>query len=56
LNQPVYQKLNAAISKVANRNSFTYILDLSNGSVVFHSADSHNLNQMVLDELGIKGE
>lgn len=27
LNQPVYQKLNAAISKVASRNSFTYILD-----------------------------
>jgi len=37
LNQPVYQKLNNAISKVADRKNFTYILDLSNGAVAFHS-------------------
>lgn len=53
LNQPVYQKLNNAISKVATRNNFTYILDLSNGAVVFHSANSQNVNNLVLAELGI---
>jgi len=53
LNQPVYQKLNNAISKVAIRNNFTYILDLSNGSVAFHSAESKNINQLVFAELGI---
>lgn len=53
LNQPVYQKLNNAISKVAARDNFTYILDLSNGAVAFHSANSQNLNSLVLAELGI---
>ena len=53
LNQPVYQKLNSAISKVATRNNFTYILDLSNGAVAFHSASSQNINNRVLAELGI---
>ncbi|MCG6190906.1 OmpH family outer membrane protein [Maribellus maritimus] len=51
LMQPVYSKLNDAITRVATRNNFTYILDLSSGSVVFHSANSQNINPLVLDEL-----
>ena len=52
--QPVYNKLNEAIARVANRNNFTYILDLSSGAVVFHSAGSQDINSLVLAELGIE--
>lgn len=51
--QPVYGKINGAIEKVALRNNFTYVLDLSNGSVAYHSPSSENLNPQVLKELGI---
>ena len=54
LMQPLYTKLNDAIAKVATRNNFTYILDLSDGSVVFHSTNSLNINPLVLAELGIE--
>lgn len=54
LMQPVYTKLNDAIARVATRNNFTYILDLGNGSVAFHSANSKDINPMVLAELGIE--
>ncbi len=54
LMQPVYKKLNDAIARVAAQNSLTYVLDLSNGSVVFHSANSQNINPLVLAELGIE--
>ena len=52
--KPVYEKVNSAIEKIAMANNFTYILDLSNGSVVFHSANSQNLNPLVLEELNIQ--
>ncbi|HKI88650.1 MAG TPA: OmpH family outer membrane protein [Draconibacterium sp.] len=54
LMQPVYTKLKDAIARVATRNNFTYILDLSNGSVVFYSANSQDINPLVLAELGIE--
>ncbi len=49
--QPIYDKVIAAIDKVATENGFTYILDVSKGSVVFTSSDSQNINQMVLSRL-----
>jgi len=51
--QPVYQKINAAIEKIALSNHFTYILDLSNGAVAFYSPNSENINPLVLKELNI---
>jgi outer membrane protein len=51
--QPVYKKINAAIEKVAMTNNFTYILDLSNGSVAYYSPSSENINPLVLKELNI---
>lgn len=51
--QPVYENINKAIEKVALKNNFTYILDLSNGAVAFHSPSSKNLDSQVLTELGI---
>ena len=49
--QPIYDKIIKAIEKVANENSFTYILDISNKSVVFTSTDSQNINGQVLSLL-----
>ena len=46
--RPIYDKINKAINKIATENSFTYILDLSKGSVVFTSKDSQNINPLVL--------
>jgi outer membrane protein len=49
--QPVYAKINQAIEKVALKNNFTYILDLSTGTVAFFHPTAQNLNSLVLDEL-----
>jgi len=46
--QPIYNKIIKAIEKVASENGFTYILDVSKGSVVFISKDSQNIDQLVL--------
>lgn len=49
--QPIYDKIIKAIEKVATEGGFTYIFDLSKGSVVFSSKDSQNINQLVLKSL-----
>jgi outer membrane protein len=49
--QPIYDKIISAIEKVATNNGFTYILDVSKGSVVYTSKDSQNINQLVLSLL-----
>jgi Skp family chaperone for outer membrane proteins len=49
--QPIYEKIVKTIEKVATQNSFTYILDVSKGSVAFTSKDSQNIDQLVLDLL-----
>jgi len=46
--QPIYEKIIKTIEKVATQNSFTYILDVSKGSVAFTSKDSQNIDQLVL--------
>lgn len=46
--KPIVEKINKAIDKVATENGFTYILDLSKGSVVFTSKDSQNISPLVL--------
>jgi len=53
LMQPIYNKIQAAIDKVATNLRFTYIFDISNGSVVFTSDESQNINSLVLNELGV---
>lgn len=52
--QPIYDKIYKAINKVATEKGFTYILDISKGSVVFTSKNSQNINPLVLHELGIE--
>ena len=51
--QPIYEKIQNAINEVATREGFTYILDISKGSVVFMANDSQNISEMVLKELGV---
>jgi len=53
LMQPIYIKVQEAIDKIATQEGFTYILDLSKGSVVFSAKNSRNINLLVLNELGI---
>jgi len=49
--KPIVEKINKAIDRVATENGFTYILDLSKGSVVFTSKDSQNISPLVLKTL-----
>lgn len=46
--QPILNRILKAIEKVAAQNGFTYILDVSKGSVVYTSKDSQNINQLVM--------
>ena len=46
--RPIIEKINKAIDKVATENGFTYILDISKGSVVFTSKDSQNITPLIL--------
>ena len=47
--RPIVEKINKAIDKVATENGFTYILDISKGSVVFTSKDSQNITPLVIN-------
>lgn len=49
--KPIIEKINKAINNVATENGFTYILDISKGSVVFVSKESQNITQLVLKML-----
>jgi outer membrane protein len=49
--QPIIDRIMKAIDMVATENSFTYIIDLSKGSVVFTSKESLDINPLVLGVL-----
>ncbi|MEA3463286.1 MAG: OmpH family outer membrane protein, partial [Bacteroidota bacterium] len=53
LMQPIYLSVQEAINKIATQEGFTYILDTSRGSVAFSGRNSHNINSLVLNELGV---
>jgi outer membrane protein len=46
--KPILDKILKAVDKVAADNGFTYILDVSKGTVVYTSRDSQNINTLVL--------
>lgn len=46
--QPILDKILKTINKVSAENGFTYVLDVSKGSVVYTSPDSQNINPLVL--------
>jgi outer membrane protein len=49
--QPILNQIIETVDKVATENGFTYVLDVSKGSVVFTSKDSQNLNPLVMKAL-----
>lgn len=49
--QPILDDIIRAVNKVATENGFTYILDVSKGSVVFTSKDSQDINPLVMKVL-----
>lgn len=46
--QPIIERINKSINQFATENAFTYIFDISKGSVVFTSKDSQNVTAQVL--------
>jgi outer membrane protein len=52
--KPVLDKANKAISDVAKENNFTYILDLTAGTVIYHSENSIDILPLVKQKLGLK--
>jgi outer membrane protein len=46
--KPILDKILKAVDRIASENGFTYILDVSKGSVVYTSKDSQNINPLVL--------
>ncbi len=51
--QPIMEKADAAIKKVAKENGFLYIFDISAGGVVYFSDSSVDILPVVKKELGI---
>jgi outer membrane protein len=52
--QPIMDKAQAAIEKVAKANGFTYIFDLGAGGVLYFSEQSTDILPLVKKELGIE--
>jgi len=52
--KPVLDKANKAIAEIAKANGFTYILDLSAGTVIYHSDNSIDILPLVKQKLGLK--
>lgn len=52
--QPIMDKAQAAIEKVAKANGFTYVFDLGAGGVLYFSSQSIDILPLVKTELGIK--
>ena len=50
---PVQEKMQKAIQAVGEEKGYTYILDLSSGSVAFHSPTAIDANPLVKAKLGI---
>ncbi len=49
--QPVYAEINQEITNVAGAANFSYVLDISNGSVAYISPDSEDITPLVLERL-----
>lgn len=50
---PVFKKANEAIEKLGKENGFTYIFDLSAGTVIFHSESTVDVLPLAKKALGI---
>jgi outer membrane protein len=52
--QPIIDKADKAVKEVGKENGFTYIFDLSRGSVIYYSEISEDVTPLVKKKLGIK--
>ena len=52
--QPIIDKAQKAIEEVAKENNFTYIFDLSTGTVLFFSEETEDILPLVKQKLGIQ--
>ena len=52
--QPIILKAEKAIKDVAKENGFSYIFDLSRGSVIYFSEQSEDILPLVLKKLGLE--
>lgn len=53
---PIFKKANDAIKKIATEGGFTYVFDLSAGSIIFNSDSSINILPLAKEELGIPAD
>lgn len=53
--QPIFDKIQGAIDKVATDNGYTYVLssDAGNMPILLHAPEKDNISDLVLKELGI---
>jgi len=49
--QPVYQQINQEIANIAGAANFSYVLDVSNGSVAYISPESEDITPLVLEKI-----
>lgn len=52
--KPILDKANKAIADAAKENGFTYIFDISAGSVIYHAENSIDILPLVKQKLGLK--
>jgi outer membrane protein len=50
--QPIYDKVNKAITEVAKENAYTYVMDLTTGSLLY-ADDKNDLQNLVRKKLGL---
>lgn len=52
--QPIIDKANKAIKEVAEENGFTYIFDISRGTILYYSEQSQDIMPLVKKKLGLQ--
>lgn len=50
--QPIYDKVNKAINEVAKENGYTYVVDVTTGSLLY-ADEKHDLQNLVRKKLGL---
>jgi len=57
LMEPITEKIQASIKKIAEAGGYTYILntvDGSGASIILHAPEEHNLTEKILNDLGVE--
>ena len=54
--KPILDKANKAIADIAKENGFTYILDITQGAVIYHAETSIDILPQVKQKLGLSNK